>query len=171
MQATDASQPANSAGVLQTFPSCNSAASCAYVSLGSGGSITLEFVDNRLTGSGSSALDLWIFEVGSDVEDTFIEISKDGLAFSNVGKVFGATAGIDIDAFGFGPDDQFRYVRLTDDPAEGRTTSATVGADIDSVGAISTVAVPEAPTWLYLMCGAVPLLLRRRVVPAPSHSM
>jgi hypothetical protein len=121
---------------------------CPYVSLGVGGSITLEFVDNRLTGSGSSALDLWIFEVGPQVEDTFVEISKDGITYLPVGKVFGATSGIDIDAFGFGPTDQFRFVRLTDDPAEGGTTGATVGADIDAVGAISSVLV-------YQITGAV----------------
>ena len=37
-----------------------------YVSLGSGGSIVLQFTNNSLTGSGNSNLDLWIFEVGPD---------------------------------------------------------------------------------------------------------
>ena len=50
----------------------------SFVTLGDGGRITLRFADNSLTGSGSSALDLWIFEVGPDVEDTFVDISKDG---------------------------------------------------------------------------------------------
>lgn len=116
-------------------------ATCTNVALGVGGSITLEFVDNRLTGSGSAALDLWIFEIGPQVEDTFVEISKDGVTYTSVGKVAGATAGIDIDAFGFGPGDEFRFVRLTDDPALDGTTGAAVGADIDAVGAISSVAV------------------------------
>lgn len=131
---------------------CVDQASCSYVSLGQGGSLTLEFVDNRLTGSGSSALDLWIFEVGDDVEDTFVAISRDGITFFDVGKVLGATSGIDIDAFGFGTTDEFRFVRLTDDPNEGETIGPLLGADIDAVGAISsrrvgTVPVPHT-AWL-----------------------
>ncbi len=138
-----------------------------YVSLGDGGSITLEFVDNRLTGSGTSGLDLWIFEVGPDVEDTFVEISKDGVTWASVGKVFGATSGINIDAFGFGIADQFRFVRLTDDTNEGDQTGASVGADIDSVGAITSVIatpVPEPETWALMLAGlgVIAGALRRR---------
>lgn len=105
------------------------------VSLGSGGSITLEFTDNVLAGSGTSDADLWVFEVGPDVEDTFVEISADGEQWEDVGKIGGSVAGVDIDAFGFGPDDEFRFVRLTDDPDEGADDGVTVGADIDAVGA------------------------------------
>jgi hypothetical protein len=128
--------------------SCPSQAGCSFVSLGDGGSITLRFVDNRLTGSGTNAHDIHIFEVGPDVEDTFVEISKDGATWHAVGKVFGATAGIDIDAFGWGASDLFAYVRLTDDTNEGGQSGGTVGADIDAVGAISTVrvSVPEPGT-------------------------
>ena len=141
------------------------AGSCTYVSLGDGGSITVEFVDNRLTGSGSSALDLWIFEIGPDVEDTFVAVSKDGVSYSNVGKVFGATAGIDLDAFGFGAADQFRFVRLTDDGNEGDQSGATVGADIDAVGAISSVVttpIPEPETWAMLTLGLLAVGLYKR---------
>ncbi len=124
-----------------------------YVSLGSGGSITLRFTDNSLTGSGNSNLDLWVFEVGPDVEDTFVEISKDGANWSSVGKVFGSTSGIDIDAYGFGTGDFFSYVRLTDDPNEGATVGATAGADIDAVGAITTAPPVSAaePATLFLL--------------------
>jgi len=143
---------------------------CPYVSLGDGGSITLEFVDNRLTGSGSTALDLWIFEIGPDVEDTFVAVSKDGAAFTNVGKVFGATAGIDLDAFGFGAADQFRFVRLTDDTNEGDQSGITVGADIDAVGAISSVVatpIPEPETWAMLMLGLLAIGAKRLRHAAP----
>ena len=122
--------------------SCASQAACTYVSLGDGGSITLRFVDNKLTGSGSTVRDLHIFEVGPDVEDTFVDISKDGLTWYSIGKVFGATSSIDIDAFGWGINDLFEYVRLTDDTTEGQQSGATTGADIDAVGAISTVSTP-----------------------------
>lgn len=159
--------PAQSLGApnyVSTSADCSSAATCPYVTLGDGGSITLEFVDNRLTGSGNSNLDLWIFEIGGDVEDTFVEVSKNGVLFTAVGKVFGATSGIDLDAFGFGVADQFRFVRLTDDPNEGQNSGATVGADIDAVGAISTIAtpVPEPETWAMLMLGVAALGLRQR---------
>lgn len=124
---------------------CVDQASCTWVTLGDGGSLTLQFVDNVLTGSGNSDFDLWIFEVGGDVEDTFVEISTDGVLWSSVGKVFGSTAGIDIDAFGFGPTSSFAYIRLTDDPNEGEQSGTFVGADIDAVGAISTRAVDTTP--------------------------
>jgi hypothetical protein len=116
----------------------------AAVSLGDGGSITLRFVDNSLTGSGNDAFDLWIFEVGGDVEDTFVEVSTNGSTWSPVGKVFGSTRGIDIDSYGFGTSNFFSYVRLTDDPNEGGQTGVSVGADIDAVGAIASAPpVPE----------------------------
>ena len=136
-----ASNPLQSLGIPTGSPDVG------FVTLGDGGRITLRFTDNSLTGSGSSALDLWIFEVGPDVEDTFVDISKDGSTWFEVGKVAGATAGIDIDAFGFGTSDFFSFVRLTDDTDEGdQGNGRTVGADINAVGAITTappVSVPE----------------------------
>ena len=145
--------------------SCADPASCTFVSLGDGGTLIVEFVNNRLTGSGNSDLDLWIFEIGPDIEDTFVAISKDGVTYHDVGKVFGSTAGIDIDAFGWGIGDQFRFVRLIDDTNEGAQGSGgTVGADIDAVGAISSVAapVPEPETWAMFMLGALAIGLQRR---------
>jgi PEP-CTERM motif len=121
---------------------CTGNPGCSFVSLGNGGSIVLRFVDNKLTGSGTNALDLWIFEVGPAVEDTTVEISKDGIVWSSVGTVTGSTSGINIDAFGFGIGDQFEYVRLTDVSADQPGSGITQGADIDAVGAISTVATP-----------------------------
>jgi hypothetical protein len=140
-----------------------------YVSLGDGGSITLRFTDNSLTGSGNTNFDLWIFEIGPDVEDTFVSISKNGINWYSVGKVTGGTRGIDIDAYlatyGFGQSDKFSYVRLTDDTNEGDQTGNTVGADINAVGAISssTPAAVPIPSAIYLFApGLAGLAMIRR---------
>jgi hypothetical protein len=127
-------------------PVCSTQAGCTFVSLGQGGSLTLSFVDNKLTGSGNTDFDLWVFEIGGQVEDTFVDLSKDGSLWTSVGKVLGSTSGIDIDALGFTQNDEFGFVRLTDDPNEGGGgVGGTVGADIDAVGAISTVLTPVDP--------------------------
>jgi hypothetical protein len=125
------------------------------VSLGRGGLIELLFIDNVLTNSGDQTLDLHIFEVGPDVEDTFVAIRPTAETLSlldpdddanddgyyEVGKIFGSTSSIDIDQVfpGFQPGElRFDAVQLIDDPNEGGSTGATVGADIDAVGAISS---------------------------------
>jgi len=150
----------------QSGGGCTDAAACTFVSLGDGGSITLRFTDNVLTGSDSLAMDLWVFEVGPDIEDTFVEVSSNGSTWFPVGKVFGSTAGIDLDAFGFGTASSFSYVRLTDDGEEGGQSGNSVGADIDALGAISTYVVPEPGTLLLLAVGSACLGgIRRRSTP------
>jgi len=134
--------PADALGVPDHLGGGNNPGS---VSLGNGGNIILEFTNNLLTGSDDDTDDLHIFEIGPDVEDTFVEISEDGITWHAVGSVSGSTSSIDIDAFGFTSADLFRFVRLTDDPAEGNTIGTTVGADIDSVGAITTNQVVDNP--------------------------
>lgn len=134
--------------------SCTSQATCSFVSLGQGGSLVTRFVDNLLTGSDSNAFDLWIFEVGPDVEDTYVDVSSDGVAWTAVGKVTGGTRGIDLDAFGFGSSSTFAFVRLTDDPLEGGG-GATGGADIDAIGAISSIRTVDAPPTLTLALAAL----------------
>lgn len=143
------------------YPPGGSVGTPGAVSLGKGGLLELRFVNNLLTNSASPNRDVYIFEVGPQVEDTFVAIrplpetaallgnpsahDANGDGFYEIGKVFGSTASIDIDAIfpGF-PAGTLRFdaVQLIDDPAEGATTGPTVGADIDAVGAISSVLAP-----------------------------
>jgi len=130
------------------------------VSLGKGGLLEIEFTDNLLTNSGDAGFDLHIFEAGPDVEDTFVAVrptattlglldplgDANGDGFFELGKVFGATSSIDIDAIfaGFGVGVLlFDAVQLIDDPDEGLMTGGTVGADIDAVGAIASAPAPD----------------------------
>jgi len=123
-------------------PDWNGDSETGAVTLGNGGRVTLRFRDNALTGSGTLAPDLHIFEVGGDVEATSVEISRDGVTWISIGQVAGATASLDIDHMGFGPADAFKYVRLTDDPNQGNDSSPVyIGADIDAVGAIASLRV------------------------------
>lgn len=134
------SDPAAALGV----PDWKSGPETGSVSLGRGGILVLQFIDNLLTGSDDSKDDLWIFEIGTAVEDTFVDISTDGKNWLSLGKVTGSTSGIDIDFFGYGSSQSFSYVRLTDDPNENVHAGRFAGADIDAVGAISTVRAPDA---------------------------
>lgn len=129
------------------------------VSLGIGGSITLQFKDNLLTASGDNKFDLWIFEAGETTETVMVEISKDGVNWYFVGKTNQEESGLDIDQFGWKSDDFFAYVRLTDDPFQGQHSGiwnerqwiGWGGADIDAVGAISSVSLNYfSSNWLVL---------------------
>lgn len=122
------------------------------VSLGLGGSITLKFTNNLLTGSGDNAPDLWIFEAGEIPESVLVEISQDGQQWHAVGQTGQQDSGINIDTFGWGPDDFFSYIRLSDNPNQGEHDGVWNdgewvgwgGADIDAVGAISSVSVVQS---------------------------
>ncbi len=106
------------------------------VSLGSGGVLTVQFADNLLTGSDDARPDLIIFETG-EIESVRVAISRDGLSYIDVGVLGGVDTTIDIDRFGFGSQDRFAFVRLTD-LRQGTSTSGPAGADIDAIGALST---------------------------------
>lgn len=120
-------------------------------SLGTGGNIVVQFIDNRLTSSGTSEADLFVFEVGPVRENTDIEVSENGVDFLFVTRITGATSLIDIDQAvdrdatdAFDANTQFAFVRITDS-GNNDSGNVFVGADIDAVGAISSVAAPDMP--------------------------
>lgn len=97
-------------------------------SLGLGGSLTIQFIDNALTNVNGP--DLYIFEIG-EIEPTDLEISKDGKRWISVGKIDGGVSEVDIAPF-VKKGELFYYVRLTD----LKKKSALPGADVDAIAAI-----------------------------------
>ncbi|MGH2548126.1 MAG: DUF7507 domain-containing protein, partial [Thermomicrobiales bacterium] len=123
-------------------------ATTASTSLGYGGTIVLHF-NNTLTGSGTSAPDIWVWETGTAAEPYTVEVSADGSSWFSVGvsnqSTYGAQ-GFDIDASGFGPTSRFNYVRIHDFGAgsgvgqcNGSTNTNISGSDIDAVAFLTTV--------------------------------
>lgn len=105
-----------------------------YVSLGCGGELVLGFEDNALVDVAGP--DLYVFEIGPDVEPTALAVSGDGEEWVRVGQVSGGKAEIDLAPYvPVGVD--FRYVKLVD-LKRGCGAGETPGADIDAVGAIGS---------------------------------
>jgi OOP family OmpA-OmpF porin len=102
-----------------------------YTTLGCGGTLTLRFVDNVLIDV--EGPDLYVFEIGPDIEPTRLEISKDGEQWVEIGEISGGTAAVDIRPH-VNPGDVFHYIRLTD--LRKACGGQWPGADIDAVGAI-----------------------------------
>lgn len=108
------------------------------ITLGCGGVLQVQFTDNVLVDRPGP--DLHVFEVGPDVEPTYVSVSTDGQTWNEVGQIEGGTASVDIASVA-NDGDVFRFVQLTDD---GEDCSGNYpGADIDAVGAIHASEVVE----------------------------
>lgn len=136
----------------------------ADLCLGAGGVLTLEFDVSIVDGEGE---DVYVFEVGGQVEATKVEVSSDLVTWYEVGTAKGATAGLDIN--GKVPEGgRFRYVRLTD--LEG-SRSDWPGADIDAVLALNSTYVTS--TWAESEIdkakeyGLIPEILEHAVMDEP----
>lgn len=95
------------------------------------GILTLEFVDNVLV-DGQGA-DLFVYITNN--RPCEVAISTDGFQWISVGTTVGYPGAIDIEPYVGGLGQQFRFVRLTDVPAD-EDHSSCPGASIDAVGAI-----------------------------------
>ncbi len=104
------------------------------LTIGSGGVIVLKFDIAIYDGEG---LDVYVFEIGEEVEATQVEVSRDLNEWYNVGVAKGKTAGVDLN--GKVPEGmRFRYVRLTD--MKTTTGGTWPGADIDAVSGLNVKA-------------------------------
>lgn len=133
-------QPSASLGPPDYDPDDNS----TYVALGNTGTtcqgeLILEFVDNYLVDVDGD--DLYVFEIGPMAEATDLYISTDGSNWISIGRIQGATRGVDISRFAR-PGQRFPYVRLCDHPDGNTSSGAWSGPDIDAVGAIGAVYRP-----------------------------
>ena len=114
-------------------PDYDGGVNSGFTTLGCGGVGVWRFVDNVLVDVPGP--DLFVFEVGPDVEGTSVAISADGVTWTEIGAIEGATAEIDI-APHAAPGEIYAYVRLTDDGVS--CSGRWPGADIDAIGALGT---------------------------------
>ncbi len=106
-----------------------------FVSLGCGGSLTVQFVDNGFMNLPGD--DLYIFEVGPSRESARVEISEDGERWIYAGKISGGKSAIDLADEQIDTQKVFYFLRITD--LEDLCRSISAGADIDAIGAINSV--------------------------------
>ena len=120
-------------------PDYDSRTDTNYLCLGKGGSITLEFSIEIIDGDG---LDIYVFEIGPDVEATKVEVSNDLTNWIYVGDADGSLSGVDLN--GKVPAGAaYKYVRITDRDGKG---SGWPGADIDAVAGLAVKAQTTTPT-------------------------
>ena len=95
------------------------------------GYLVLEFVDNVLVDVAGD--DLFVYNTNSN--PARVEISSDGYSFILVGEILGYPGRIDIAPY-VNANDTFRFVRLSDVPADEDNSSDCPGPSIDAVGAM-----------------------------------
>ncbi len=101
------------------------------------GKLVLEFVDNTLVDVEGNDLFIYI----TNGKACRVEISTNGSHFIPVGTVTGYPGKIDISPF-VTPGEEFRFVRLSDVPAD-EDKSSCPGPSIDAVGAMGPLRVVE----------------------------
>ena len=101
--------------------------------MGCNGTLTLQFTDNALVDIDGP--DLYVFEIGGDVEPMELAVSRNGVDWIELGRIEGGQSQVDL-AGQVSSDDSFAYVRLTDlaTACSGRWP----GADVDAVAAIGS---------------------------------
>ena len=106
-----------------------------FLSLGCGGSLTVEFTDNGFMNLPGD--DLYLFEVGPSKEPAKVEISQNGSDWIYAGKIAGGKSSIDLGKADVDGETVFYFLRITD--LKDLCKSKSAGADIDAIGAINSV--------------------------------
>ena len=115
-------------------PDYDKAKDINYLNLGNKGVIVLEFGVYITDGPGN---DIYVFEIGPDVEATKVEVSDDLKNWIFVGNADGSLSGVDMNGK-IPAGGKYRYVRLTDIHGAGSTWP---GADIDAVAAVHPIKI------------------------------
>ena len=121
-------------------PDYDEKADTNYYTLGAFGSITLEFDIFITDGEGN---DIYVFEIGPDVEATKVEVSADLKNWIYVGDANGSISGVDIHGK-VEEGAKFKYVRITDLEGIG---NGWPGADIDTVVGLNVKVPASGSTW------------------------
>jgi photosystem II stability/assembly factor-like uncharacterized protein len=131
-----ASRPWNDPQRVLGPPDFNEANTTGWLTLGVGGSVTVEFVDN-VAGDGPGADIEIVGDPGNDEQWT-VEVSTDGQAYKSFGLV-SERAQLDLAKVGLA---EVRFVRITDDgdPSGG----ASPGAELDAVVALNSRSLAAA---------------------------
>ena len=104
--------------------------------LGNYGSVVLEFSVDIVDNEG---MDIYVFEVGNEVEPTRVEVSVDGSEWIFVGNADGALSGVDM--AGKVPEGaRYHYVRLTDLGTDANYEWP--GADVNAVAGLNVKNMP-----------------------------
>lgn len=114
------------------IPNYDAKADENFATLGYGGELVVKFTDNVLYDI--EGPDLFILEIGGDIEPVEAYISKDGKDWISVGQTGGGFSSIDIANY-VEKTDVFRYVKVLD---KGKKGGRWPGADIDAIGAIGS---------------------------------
>lgn len=131
----DGGKASSDPAVALSFPGYKSKDDGSFLTLGCGGELVVQFTDNSLIDVPGP--DLYVFEVGPDVEATGMAISQDGNAWTRVGSISGGKAEVDIAPY-VGNEEAFRFVKLVD--LRQACGTRTPGADIDAIGAMGSAA-------------------------------
>jgi photosystem II stability/assembly factor-like uncharacterized protein len=140
-------------------PDFNAETLSGFLTLGLGGSVTVEFVDNvALDGPGP---DIDILGDPANDEKVTVSVSSDGTTFTSFGVV-GESSRLDLAALGVS---QVRFVRITDDRVGG-VGGISAGAEVDAVKALNSapaggMALPPAAT-------QVPAITGQSLAPNPT---
>lgn len=113
-------------------PDYNAKADKNFATLGYGGELIVKFTNNILYDI--QGPDLFILEIGEDIEPVEAYISKDGKNWISVGRTGGGFSSIDIADYAE-KTDVFRYVKIVD---KGKKGGRWPGSDIDAIGAIGS---------------------------------